>query len=259
MGSPHISKVRDKFGTIARGYQHGQARRLTIPLIAKLTAPHQGDRVLDVATGTGAVLLGLVSRVRTVVGMDVARPMLDAAIDDFAESNQAKPILIIGDACRMPFADQSFDLVTCSRALHHITDPPLVLGEIARVMKPQGRLLILDNLTYEELDLASEHNRLESLRDSSHARTLPLSELLNIISQAGLDVQSVLVDEFLRSVPVWLDDAGTDAATVCHLLEDLWARYVAADQFVLQHFQRMADGEWRFRYRTAWVLGMRPP
>lgn len=117
--------------------------RSSLSLLLDLAAPAPADRVLDVATGTGAVLdtlAGRVRRPRVVVGIDRSARMLGhvGALPAGWRVEQA-------DARAMPFADGAFDLVTASYLLHVLgeADRAAVLAEIHRVLAPGGRLAVL--------------------------------------------------------------------------------------------------------------------
>jgi ubiquinone/menaquinone biosynthesis C-methylase UbiE len=164
--------------------------------------------------------------------------------------------LLLANGEQLPCPDARFDLVTCVRALHHMSNPESCLREIARVMRPGGRLAILDNLTYEDPALASRHNALETRRDSSHSRTFSASGLKGALEQAGLAVRAWVAEEWLRRITAWWDDAGTESEERDRLLESIEAGTRAQDPFFLRHFQRLAGG-WHFRYQQAWVLACR--
>lgn len=100
------------------------------------------DRVLDVATGTGIVLRRAHARVRglgRLVGVDLTPAMLRVAL----EMSAGAPIEYLeADALELPFADGSFDLVTCQQGLQFLPDRPRALREFRRVLSEGGRLVI---------------------------------------------------------------------------------------------------------------------
>ena len=104
--------------------------------------------VLDVATGTGDVLLFALQRHRNIglaVGIDVAPRMMQIGVDKARRDDMAERVQFVqGDALALPFADNSFDVVTISFGIRNVTDVPRALGEMRRVLKPDGRALILE-------------------------------------------------------------------------------------------------------------------
>jgi demethylmenaquinone methyltransferase / 2-methoxy-6-polyprenyl-1,4-benzoquinol methylase len=107
-------------------------------------APKTGDRVLDVATGTGLVAAELRARADcSIVGLDQSPEMLAAASARFAH-DRARVELIEGQAEELPFADGSFDALTFTYLLRYVDDPPATLRELARVVKPGGKVASLE-------------------------------------------------------------------------------------------------------------------
>jgi len=105
-------------------------------------APQPGQRILDVATGTGMVAAELLARADcTVVGLDQSAEMLGAARARFAG---ARVELIEGQAESLPFADESFDALTFTYLLRYVEDPQATLQELARVVRPGGRVASLE-------------------------------------------------------------------------------------------------------------------
>ena len=105
------------------------------------------ERVLDVATGTGLVAQALVRRYGCkVVGLDQSTAMLDGArarlARDAALSRRVS--LVAGEAERLPFADGEFDRLTFTYLLRYVDDPAATLRELARVVRPGGRVASLE-------------------------------------------------------------------------------------------------------------------
>lgn len=101
-----------------------------------------GERVLDVGCGTGTLLAAIAERAprAKLLGVDLSPAMLAVARRKLGE----RAFLVAGEAGRLPFPDQRFDLVVSSSALHYWPDPEEGLAEIARVLRPGGRVAITD-------------------------------------------------------------------------------------------------------------------
>ena len=105
---------------------------------------HEGDRVLDVACGTGIVARRAASRVGTsgtVRGIDINEGMLAVAADTAADTHPSIEWRQ-ADATALPFADETFDIVCCQQALQFFDDPVAAIEEMGRVLKPGGRLAL---------------------------------------------------------------------------------------------------------------------
>ncbi len=111
-------------------------------------APLSGQRILDVATGTGMVAAELLSRCECeVVGIDQSPEMLDAARRRFAAlaGGRGRSVeLVAGEAESLPFADGSFDALTVTYLLRYVEDPAATVAELARVLRPGGRIASLE-------------------------------------------------------------------------------------------------------------------
>src|SRR4051812_29780710 len=133
-----------------------------------------GDRVLDVAGGTGALGRHLVGRASSCVVLDLVPEMLAAA------PKRPDVLYVLGDASAMPFADAQFDLVVSRFAVHHLDDPVAAFREMARVGVARARVAIVDMV-----DGGFAHNELERLRDPSHVAALSRERLLELLGDAG--------------------------------------------------------------------------
>jgi demethylmenaquinone methyltransferase / 2-methoxy-6-polyprenyl-1,4-benzoquinol methylase len=124
----------------------GQDPRWRRAMIAAIDAD-RGDRVLDVATGTGLVARGLVQRYGcSVVGLDQSRDMLAGARRALATAPglAARIDLVRGEAEHLPFSDGEFDHLTFTYLLRYVDDPAATLAELARVVRPGGRIACLE-------------------------------------------------------------------------------------------------------------------
>ncbi|MGA2757865.1 MAG: class I SAM-dependent methyltransferase [Solirubrobacteraceae bacterium] len=124
----------------------GQDPRWRAAMVAAVAA-RPGQRVLDVATGTGMVAAALVRRYDVdVVGLDQSPQMLAAAQARLAHSPAlaARITLLEGQAERLPFADGEFDHLTFTYLLRYVEDPAATLRELARVVAPGGRIASLE-------------------------------------------------------------------------------------------------------------------
>lgn len=149
MSGQSAHQVRKMFGRIVPRYDLlnrlmslGMDRRWR-RLAAAATSP-RGAVALDVGTGTGDLALELCRQgASAVVGADFSRQMLDAARRK-ASATSSPVAWALADALRLPFADGTFDCVTNAFLLRNLADLRAGLAEMARVLKPGGRLVCLD-------------------------------------------------------------------------------------------------------------------
>jgi demethylmenaquinone methyltransferase / 2-methoxy-6-polyprenyl-1,4-benzoquinol methylase len=132
-----------RYDLLSSAFSFGQDPRWRRALVSAL-APQAGQRVLDVATGTGMVAAELLARADcSVVGIDQSAEMLAGARERFAHSG-AKVELIEGQAEELPFPDHSFDALTVTYLLRYVDDPRATVSELARVVRPGGRVASLE-------------------------------------------------------------------------------------------------------------------
>lgn len=140
------------FGSIAHAYDlnnhvhslwRDQAwRRLAV----KTAAVAQGQAVLDVACGTGDLTFAFARRSKAgrVVGLDFTPEMLAVAERKLAKHRDDRVEFVQGDAQALPFEDASFDVVSIAFGIRNVQDPAKAVGEFARVLRPGGRLVVLE-------------------------------------------------------------------------------------------------------------------
>ncbi|HJQ51567.1 MAG TPA: class I SAM-dependent methyltransferase [Gaiellaceae bacterium] len=139
-----FAPLGETYDRYARLLSFGQDPRWRSFLVSRV-APDE-LRVLDVATGTAAVAIGLAAQsARTVVGIDQSREMLEAGGGRVAQAGLSERIeLIEGRAEALPFADGVFDALTFTYLLRYVDDVPATLRELARVVRPGGTIAMLE-------------------------------------------------------------------------------------------------------------------
>jgi len=130
--------------------------RVEAELLRRL--PDEGiDDLLDIGTGTGRILELVAGRVGRGIGIDLSRDMLIVARANLQGAGIANCQVRQADMYRLPWAAPSFDAVTVHRVLHYAEDPARVIAEAARVLRPGGRLLVVDFAPHALERLRSEH------------------------------------------------------------------------------------------------------
>jgi len=157
---------------------------------AEAIGPKAGGVMLDLACGPGMLLARLAPAMRLSIGADVTPKMIQMARATCAASPATTQFIESLAEC-LPFATAAIDCVVTRLSIHHFLDPLVVLREVKRVLKSDGLLVIGDLTSSEEPTERRLHNALEQLRDPSHVRMLPESELLQIVNAAGFRVNAI--------------------------------------------------------------------
>jgi cyclopropane fatty-acyl-phospholipid synthase-like methyltransferase len=195
--------VNDVWSARAQAFRDSPTHREgpDLDLLVEWCEPAEGVKVLDVATGGGHVARRLRQEGCTVVTVDPA-PGMQPDVVSRAED--------------LPFADGSFDVVTCRIAAHHFEDVRRSVGEMARVA--QHLVVIEDNVFVNHAVEEAER-----LRDPTHVRCYSEDEWKELLTGAGLEVEQVERFERHPDVEDWLARVETppeDAARVRELLAD---------------------------------------
>lgn len=131
----------DRLAELLSFGQNGRWRRAMISRIE----PAPGQSVLDVASGTAGVALGLARAGASVVGVDLTEQMLRQGQRNVADAAMGDRIqLVAGRAEQLPFDDAAFDALTFTYLFRYVLDPEATLRELARVVKPGGRVASLE-------------------------------------------------------------------------------------------------------------------
>jgi SAM-dependent methyltransferase len=211
MSTTHEQSILDQFTRQAIPFSTSPSIKDEIALNLLIQASGAGptDTVLDVACGPGLVVCAFARVVADATGIDITPAMLDRARQLQAEKGLTNVTWKLGDVTSLPFGDASFSIVTSRFAFHHVLDPFAVLGEMKRVCKPGGRIVVADSAPAP--DKAAAFNAVEKLRDPSHVRALPLDEHKTLFARHGLaeprhtpyrlesDLESLLARSFPNS------------------------------------------------------------
>jgi SAM-dependent methyltransferase len=161
--------------------------------------PHEGVRILDVATGGGHVARRLREEGAEVVTCDASHAM-NADVVCRAED--------------LPFADGSFDVVVTRIAPHHFEEIGKAVGEMVRVT---NRVLVIEDTLYrsEEVEAA------EKLRDPTHVRSYSEEEWRDMLVDAGMEIEQVAYFEKTHDLDAWLARTGCVGAEAARVREFL--------------------------------------
>lgn len=214
------------------------------------------DALLDVAAGTGHAARSLASRVRFAVAYDVTDAMLKAGKAAAERQGVENLVFMRGDALALPFLDESFDVVLSRFATHHIERPDLQLAEMERCLRPGGRLALADMVAEEDEQLAVAQNRIERMRDPSHAGMVPVSWIVGTFTGFGVRDVAVEARRVDRPVEPWLAQSAASPEAADAIRDELRAEIAGGPRTGFAPHEQ--DGELRFRQTWACVRGMKP-
>jgi ubiquinone/menaquinone biosynthesis C-methylase UbiE len=186
----HLKRVADEFARQAQTFD--KFAEMTDEQVAErfrtaLGEAGRGD-VLDVACGPGVVAAAIAPVAASVVAFDATEQMLDKAKARCARAGLSNVVFKHGDAENLPFEDARFDGVVTRLAIHHFAHPQRALDEMYRVLRPDGMAVIVDVVSSEITAESNLQNAIEQLRDPSHVRMLPASELDDGLTLAGFQI-----------------------------------------------------------------------
>jgi SAM-dependent methyltransferase len=151
--------------------------------VRALLRPVSGSELaLDSGCGTGAFAFALAPLVGEVVGVDTRVDYLEAARSVAPENVRFEE----ADSTALPFDYGEFDIAGCMRLLHHVRRPELAISELARVTRPGGRILVMDQLGSVDPLRSLEQDRFERLRDPTHQRLLPDADIRGFLDANDL-------------------------------------------------------------------------
>lgn len=175
-------------GDMERHYSPGRTWEATARGMVHLLEP--GD-VLDIASGDGVLAELLAPRARSVVCLDISRRVAEAGRKRLADFDNVS--FEVGDMHELPVEDARFDTVLLMHALTYTREPARVFGEVARVLRPGGKLLAV---TLEQ------HRHEKAVEPFNHVNLgFTTEQLETLTAQAGLELQACTVSAVEKRTP----------------------------------------------------------
>jgi ubiquinone/menaquinone biosynthesis C-methylase UbiE len=197
--SDERSTVQAEFERAAKTFAERTAGRFDEMDVARFSRVGPGATVVEVGAGTGNFLSLFDDGTRRLIAVDVTPAMLHEARSLFPSME-----LVIADGAALPFPARSIDLVASAQTLHHIREPVPVLMQMRRVVTDEGRVLIVDQVATEKVEEMMMMNKLDSLRDPSHAGCRPPSALRIMVQAAGLEIDAEEIHESVERFSTWM-------------------------------------------------------
>jgi ubiquinone/menaquinone biosynthesis C-methylase UbiE len=211
-------QARKVFGQRAAFYATSPAHTdsQVLARVVSLAATQPDWLALDIATGAGHTAFALAGHVRTVVGTDLTAEMLREAALLRQERGAANVAFALADVHHLPFSPGTFHLVTCRRAAHHFSGIGIALGEMYRILRLGGRVVIDDRSVPEDDFVDACLNELDRYHDESHVRQYRPSEWQQMMQGQGLTVESVEVYTKHRPLAAFTENASPENVRNIH-------------------------------------------
>jgi SAM-dependent methyltransferase len=206
-------ELRTQWSAVAEHYGAGwsHADGPDLPWLVEAARPRPTDRAVDIGAGAGHATRALAPHVARITAIDPIPEMLAVGARLAAEQGMANIAYVEAAADALPFDDGTFDVAISRFSVHHWPEPPAALWEIARVLRPGGRLVIVDLVAPENAQLDSFLNTLEVLRDPTHGRSLRASDWRAGLAHAGLAGGIVREWRFRHDTDHWMSRTETPA------------------------------------------------
>jgi SAM-dependent methyltransferase len=226
----HLDTIRERFTATADTFAEGvrterkdQAERLAECATAGLANASQA-LAIDVCCGPGTYTRPLAARVRRAIGVDLTPAMVEKARAESARAGATNVEFVCADVNALPFENGAVDVISCGYAVHHMADPARSIAEMVRVVRPGGRVAIMDCIVAPGADGAAL-DAVEIARDSSHTSTQTREQFRMLFGEAGLRLIFEEVKDRWHDFDGWMRNAGSvpgDARyeEVLHMLEN---------------------------------------
>lgn len=250
--------VQQQFGATAASYATSKvhAQGASLARLVELVQPQANWQVLDIATAAGHTAFIFAPHVAHVIASDITPEMLTVAEEQAAKKGITNAATQLADAEDLPFADSTFDLVTCRIAPHHFPHIDRFLAESARVLKAGGTLAVVDNITPDDRQAADYIDGIERLRDPSHVHCLSLAEWRAEFVQAGFTLlHEEVADKALEFID-WARRMKISGEVESQLRQLFLAAPAAVVEFLDPH---SVGDDIHFVLKEAILIGQKPP
>lgn len=194
----------ESFNTSAVATDEDLLDRITV-----LAAPRGEERWLEAACGPGLIARRLAPHVAHVHGFDLTPAMIEVARREAAAAELTNAEFSIGDATALQVSAAGFDGAVARFAVHHIPVPGRLLEELSRVLRPEGKLVLVDLIADDDPEARAWSQEIERLRDPTHWATLSLGQLRSLATRTGLRIEEEQIQPLELDFDDWLVRGGT--------------------------------------------------
>jgi ubiquinone/menaquinone biosynthesis C-methylase UbiE len=210
-----------------------------LEMIREIASQRFPSVTVDVATGAGHALRAVCPFSGSCAALDLTMEMLQVAREHLTGAGLTNVRFIQSAADHLPFTESTVSLLTCRIAPHHFQSVPGFLDEVARVLEPEGRCVIIDTISPDESESDRFINEVDQQRDPSHVRSHTLRQWLGFFEKAGLE--TISVEFFERNHPFleWAARTGLDEDEI----KALEKRFQTAPSDIRKKFKVELDDE----------------
>ncbi|MBK8026927.1 MAG: methyltransferase domain-containing protein [Chloroflexi bacterium] len=230
------SAVQAQFGDTAENYRHSAVHAAGEDLrwLVRCVQDGKPTSVLDVGCGAGHVSVTVAPYVEQVVALDITLNML-RQVEILAQEKQVTNVRTqLGDAENLPFEEDQFDMVMSRYSAHHWPNPARALSEIQRVLKPNGRFILIDIVGFESYPEDTFLQCVELLRDPSHVRDYQISEWRRFFAQTGFSASVAMEWSLELDFDAWVARINTPPHRI-HAIRDLFASTAETTRAALKY------------------------
>lgn len=202
----HNENVDKQFGERANAYLtsnvHAEGRELQ--LMAEKVAQIKAATVLDLGCGAGHASFAVAPHAKSVLAYDLSAEMLAVVEQAAADKNLSNISTNRGVVEKLPFADNSFDVVLSRFSAHHWQDVLAALQEAKRVLTADGLFIMVDVIAPSNPAADSFLQTIELLRDTSHVRDYSLAEWQSFLSLTGFRIDELHTQRLSLDFATWI-------------------------------------------------------
>lgn len=217
--------IRAEFTHQTESFARNEVAKMaeTLGALVELVPEDPEASWLETACGPGMISRALAPRVGRVHGVDLTPSMVEKAREEAARERLDNVEFSLGDATALGFEDAGLDGAVTRFSFHHIPAPWRVMAEMARVVRPGGRVLVSDFIADPDRDAYAAVEEIERLRDPSHWSCLTAEQLRTLGTGCGLELESEQLIPFDLDYEDWLR-RGSGGAAAAELIDRLLER-----------------------------------
>ncbi|CAG9298100.1 class I SAM-dependent methyltransferase [Celerinatantimonas diazotrophica] len=246
----HQTLVQTQFDRQASAYLNStvHAKGNDLLLLKQQIDGNPQAQILDLGCGGGHVSFALAPLVKHVSAYDISKPMLAVVAQQASQRGLTNIDVCQGDVASLPFAENRFDFVVSRYSAHHWVSWETALSEMRRVLKPTGKLIIIDVISCDNPLLDSFLQTIEMIRDPSHVRNFSLSQWLEGLSRQGFQLEACQQFGLFLEFQAWIErmQPPDEHVATIHSLMGL------AGEQVRSYFGIDADGN--FTLQSAFIV-----